>query len=182
MGTLIRPALGDCTFFARRLKVARMLSNSIKITFIPVCVLLLLAGCSNNKKPKETDYKAKVSGTVMLDGKPMTGGCVTFVPLVPEFEGGRAGVAQIEKDGTYFVGNADRKKRGLVPGRYKVILLKMDLIDGADGAISAQLNVPERYVELATTPFEFDILEGANTVNLQLQSMQLTSNGPANSK
>ncbi len=87
-----------------------------KSTNLFLCVLALFAtGCSGSGLPKTY----KVAGTVKLDGKPVEGALVTFLPA----EGQKVAVGSTDTDGKYTLstfGPAD----GAQPGGFKVTIVK----------------------------------------------------------
>lgn len=129
------------------------------------------AGCGGENGPTATLQQAIVAGEVTLDGKPLRSGSVTFVPVGRGAQSQEPGVARIESDGGYWIGNANlTEPAGLPPGRYKVTILSMEpRPDGPDGVV-ARLRTPRRYADLATTPFEVDVVAGENRVPLNLTS------------
>lgn len=123
-------------------------------------------GCGH-KAPKSRAYPADVTGVVRLDGQPLEGGTITFVPLIGEEAGGRPGVGRIESDGRYRVGNANVDGRtGLKPGRYRVTVLTMR----PSGEKLARLVSPERYADDRTTPLLTDVVDGANRRDFDLST------------
>ncbi|MCA9086446.1 MAG: hypothetical protein KDA81_20460 [Planctomycetaceae bacterium] len=77
---------------------------------VAVCMITVLAvGCGGSSGPE----KVGVSGTVSIDGKPITQGTIAFVSL----EGGRTAVTQIT-DGEYELAKTD----GPYPGEQKVTI------------------------------------------------------------
>lgn len=136
-----------------------------------VICLALLAGCSTEKSDKVTIYPAQVRGSVMLDGRSLTHGTVTFYPQDNRADRPGPGIASIDPQGNYWVGNSNLSKpAGLPPGRYKVTVLVMTpRPEGAHGPI-AILAVPEAYTKEATTPFEYEIVAGENKIRLDLKT------------
>lgn len=77
---------------------------------LPVLALLiLLAGCG----PSQPD-RVPVSGTVTIDGKPVTAGSIMVVP-----EGSRAATGALGPDGRFTLTTHDEND-GTVPGTHKV--------------------------------------------------------------
>jgi hypothetical protein len=79
---------------------------------LALAVLVLGAGCSHKL--------VKVHGKVTLDGKPLDGATVTFVP---DGEGGRSASGQTGTDGTFSLSTYTTGD-GAQPGQYKVIIAK----------------------------------------------------------
>lgn len=79
--------------------------------------LLLVAGCGGNEE--DSFVLVPVSGTVMLDGKPLEGATVTFIPSIsnkPATDGG-----DVSGSGGSFSAKY-RNRPGLAPGSYKVVV------------------------------------------------------------
>lgn len=132
-----------------------------------VCVAL--AGCGK-KSESRPDYPAQVLGVVTLQDRPLSTGTVTFIPDKEENEGGRPGIARIEADGSYRIGNANPDKpAGLPPGKYKVTVLVMKPDPTKTGYPVAELVIPDVYTDYVRTPFEVNVIAGANEHNFNLQ-------------
>lgn len=132
------------------------------MTLCSVVLLGSMAGCSTDDR-KGTLQPAMVRGVVTLNGRSIERGAVTFIPSGPREEFGDPGVARIDPDGSFWVGNANlTKPAGLRPGRYRVTIVSMKpRPDGPSGPI-AKLDIPERYSEEETTPFEVTVNDGQN--------------------
>jgi hypothetical protein len=70
------------------------------------CALLGLAGCG----PDGPEI-AYVSGRVTLDGKPLAGASIVFIP-----ENGRPSGARTDPNGNYVL-NFDERRKGAIPGK-----------------------------------------------------------------
>jgi hypothetical protein len=77
--------------------------------------LLLMAGCGGNTTPVDTLPRQPVSGSVTLDGKPLSEGKIQFDPA-DEGKGPTAVAVGDIKDGKFTI----EKAQGPVPGKYKV--------------------------------------------------------------
>jgi hypothetical protein len=77
--------------------------------------LLLMAGCGGNTTPVDTLPRQPVSGSVTLDGKPLSEGKIQFDPAEQGRVATAFAVADI-KDGKFTI----EKAQGPVPGKYKV--------------------------------------------------------------
>ncbi|GHT40488.1 hypothetical protein FACS189443_0910 [Planctomycetales bacterium] len=106
-----------------------MRSITITLTLPLVSLLLLVAGCG-----EYSPYKVVfVTGTVLVDGKPMDGINVAFSP-VNESEGHSAGgVTDAEGKFTLTTGGL-KVGKGAVPGKYNVLFNKSS--NEADGITS----------------------------------------------
>jgi hypothetical protein len=134
--------------------------------------ILFAWGCSSSPPPT-TIHEALVRGVVTLNGRPLSRGTVTFLPQSTSRERIDPGIARIEPDGSFWVGNANLSKpAGVKPGRYRATVLAMDRrTDGSPGP-PAQLMIPEKYTDEASTPFEFEIVEGQNRFRLDMTTDQ----------
>jgi hypothetical protein len=110
---------------------------------------------------------APVHGAVTLDGKPLAGGGVMFVP-----DRGRGAVGAIASDGTYTVGTYGETD-GAIVGRHKVAVFP-----GSDTSqfedLSAQPKtptIPPRYQSAVTSGIEVEVkADQDNTLNIRLTS------------
>jgi len=79
-------------------------------------ILLLLgavAGCGSGGK-------ARVTGKVTVNGKPVTGGLVSFAPIATDKkEPGKPAAGEVQQDGSYTLGT-ESKNDGAVPGKHSV--------------------------------------------------------------
>ena len=133
------------------------------VTVIGLC----LGGIGCSRKPPVGEL-ASVSGQVTLDGRPLAGGCVTFVPELAETDGFRPGVTQVNVRGEFEIGGAEKRPRGLRPGRYKITVLAMQRNADDPNAPIAELALPEAYVDPQSTPLSADLHPGNNQVDLRL--------------
>ncbi len=144
---------------------------------LSICLGLVatLAGCSgSNMLP--------VEGTVTLDGEPLEGAAISFVPA----EGGRPCTGQTDADGhftlaSYVAGD------GVPPGEYKVTIVKLDtrrqaeaapVEDGTEGEEevmgkveqSAKFLTPMKLASPATTDLKVEVSPGMEPVQIDLKS------------
>ncbi len=99
------------------------------IRFFPLCLLAVLAGCSGADSTGAT-----LSGSVMLDGKPLDRGLITFTPVG---NSGSSAFAQIDEEGKYSA-KMSRSLVGIAPGEYKVGIAAWEVEPGSwmpDGSI-----------------------------------------------
>jgi hypothetical protein len=93
-------------------------------TAFTTLVLSLLAGCGGNDRPALVE----VTGTVMLDGKPLEGAQVVLKPLKvddPKFQ--RPARSMTDADGK-FSPNAYGDAKGVPPGKYGIGVSKRELV------------------------------------------------------
>ncbi len=119
--------------------------------------LLLLSGCSG-AEPVGT-----VSGTVTLDGQPVTAGQVGFISAA-----GFSAVADIGSDGSFSV------VEKLPVDSYTVTVSPPALTEapGEEGttAKAAATKVPAGYFDEGTSDIKVDIAEGENTKEIALKA------------
>ena len=140
-----------------------------KATFLVLVLCsILLSGCGGDGL-----NRASVSGTVTLDGAPITDGYVTFTS-----EPGTScpTVAGVIKDGSYTI----PVKNGPVPGNYTVTVsasaptgnkIKTTIMGVEKEADEMKSIVPAQYTGMAgKSPLTAAIAQGKNTVDLKLES------------
>lgn len=118
------------------------------VLFLAVC-LCTHSGCS--KGPKVVP----VSGVATLDGQPLSGFSVTFVP--DEQKGNTLQVdcsARLGADGKYSLMTDDRydQYRGAPPGWYKVTLWSQD---------DKPIPVHQKFTNVKTSPLEIEVVADA---------------------
>ena len=119
--------------------------------------------------------EANVSGTVTLDGTPLSAAQVVFIG--EDANNQSPVVAQSDDAGKYsLTGNTGG---GLPLGKYRVMVSKMSLQDGTrpagEGLEKARVDglllntLAKEYEDQATTPLKFELHQGANTIDLKLK-------------
>ncbi len=78
------------------------------------------------------DRLVPVGGTLLIDGKPLDGVVVTFIPEV-KVMGRLGGTGTTDSAGAFTVTNLDQNKPGLPPGKYTVSYSRRRLPDGSAG-------------------------------------------------
>jgi hypothetical protein len=81
------------------------------------CVTLMSAGCGGSSGPELVE----VHGTVLLDGKPLSGASIRFVPELQGAEAVRPASGVTDDDGRYEL-EYSSSRSGALPGRYKVLI------------------------------------------------------------
>jgi hypothetical protein len=136
--------------------------------------VLFLAGMGACAGCADKDSPVKVSGKVTLDGRPVAGAVVTFVP---EQGLGRSAVAWTADDGTFQL-STFRGEDGALRGTYKILVAKTEGSPaGGRGTPAAaassgprpKVGLPEVYGDIATTPFRCTVPTGG-PVMLELKS------------
>ncbi len=129
-----------------------------------VSFVLLLAGCGGG-------LPASVGGTVMLDGKPLTTGNVTFQSQ----ESGITAYGQIQSSGRYTLQTGTDK--GLPAGEYTVTVVATEplpaVTDPKVAPAPPKLITPAKYNNPASSGLKFTVKTGSNDIDLSLNS-----NGP----
>jgi hypothetical protein len=122
---------------------------------VPLAVVVLaagFAGCSGGGGREPT--LVPVSGTVTLDGKPLAGASVSFVPQAGTEGAGAFGTTDAE--GRYTLDHRSGKP-GIEPGTYTVSFSKMGLKDGSPippGKTAADVEAVEQVPRQYTPGFQ----------------------------
>jgi hypothetical protein len=143
--------------------------------------LLLLSGCGS----RGPDL-APVSGTVALDGKPVAGAAVTFVPV----QGGRPASAVADEQGRFQL-TTFQSEDGAIVGKHTgtVALVKREgMQTDADGLsvpvaaseIREEWIVPKRYSSAATSGLSFQVEHGMEPLRIELKSEERATATSAN--
>ncbi len=135
--------------------------SNARLHLVVVCSLatagaVSLSGCGGRSDLPEL---GDVRGVVTLDGQPVSGAQVQFVPQAD----GRPSVAETDADGSYrlqyIVG-----EYGAIVGTHKVMI--NTAVDGRDDPSTEK--IPARYN--AQTELTTDVKSGSNDVSFDLQS------------
>ncbi|MEW4563537.1 carboxypeptidase-like regulatory domain-containing protein [Bremerella sp. JC770] len=142
---------------------------------LSVCVVSVCLGCSGNGM-------LPVEGTVTLDGTPLEGAAISFVPA----EGGRPCSGQTDEQGHFTLASYTAND-GVPPGEYKVTVVKLDarrqaqaapVEEGTEpgeqvmGSIeqATRFLTPKRYASPATTDLRVEVKENMERVQIDLKS------------
>ena len=148
-----------------------------RVAIVPVLIgLFLLVGCPGPKKASVYS----VTGKVTVEGKPLAGCSVIFVPA----GAGSTAVGVIGPDGSYKL-KTDGGREGALPGKYKVQLKLGD--EMMQKAMMEQMTVgppaggtpksttpkiktpyPENYGDAATSPKEVTVEEKSNVIDITI--------------
>ena len=138
----------------------------------------VLSGCGGDpSKPK----LGRVSGTVTYNGKPVTRGVVSFVPIGgPGATTGQSAAGEINSGGSYTLTTFDPGD-GAVLGEHNVLVQSREEnpalegkgmpIPDAKGQVNipqAKSLVPEKYATTEKSPLKFTVKEGSNVINIEL--------------
>ena len=131
--------------------------RSYMILLVSACLLGFTSGCG-------VSYDATVTGTVTMNGAPLTKGTVSFHPV----SDGPVATGTIQSDGSFAVKTATEE--GLSPGEYKVTVVATDppppSTDGEE-LPGVLLTAPE-FGRLDATPLRFTVEPGANSFEISV--------------
>jgi hypothetical protein len=133
-----------------------------------LCAAATLCGCSSADRAL-----APVSGKVTLDGKPLSGGGVSFQPIAPPgtTSAGRGSVAFCDDDGNFTLNTIDGNP-GAIVGSHRVrIYGPRNKIASADDTSSGATTeiVPAKYNFQTTLTFDVPP-DGSDDANFELTS------------
>ena len=127
-----------------------------------LCFICFVNGCGY-KMPRHLQT-FKVSGKVTLDGKPVVGNEVRFVPVTA----GRNGLdarSFIAEDGTYSA-SSYVDQEGMVPGEYKVYVEPFAILPGKPSITPT--TIPEKYRSQESTDLKFTVKSEDNRFDIAL--------------
>lgn len=144
---------------------------------LPGLLVLVLYGCGGGVAEDAPDLVSG-SGTVTLDGEPLSGASVQFLPA-NNSSAGQAYIGATDAEGKFTL--KDRSGReGCEPGSYKVVVSKFVLPDGSpipegpEGAAlaaTAEEQVPPRFSNPDQSELTQEIPPGGKTdIQIQLNS------------
>ena len=126
------------------------IGNSINWTLCLTFLATILVGCSESA----LDH-ASVSGRVTLDGEPLEGAAVTFIPISTTDDGlaGYYSMGETDKDGRYSLRTLEHhSKDGAAVGKHKVIVNKIVESGPEVGEL-----VPPPYNDDRVSPLRFEV-------------------------
>lgn len=129
-----------------------------KFAFLFAALILTVAcGCGNqNPPPIQT---VSVKGKITLNGSPMAGGRVLFVPK--ELGKGLETFAEV-KNGEFEV------KQGMVPATYKVYVDPVSYRNGKPFQAMRKGAIPQKYLDPATTTSEVQVAASPSDLKINL--------------
>lgn len=153
---------------------------------VTIGVSLLLLGCGGGGGGENLPATVDASGVVLLDGTPVEGASVVFVPVAP---GTYPAFASTDSRGGFSL-KAFEAKTGAVPGSYQVQLSKTVEIKAGGGPAPAPAgedaehaandpsaglqwknSLPAKYASSATSEIKIDIPEnGRSDIKIELVS------------
>lgn len=134
-------------------------SLSFGIPSVIVLMTISSVGCGDPKVER-----VPVSGVVLIDGKPLDGGTIRFVP-----ETGRPASSAIRADGRFEVANeglSGPAELGLLPGEYRVQVSSSEIVD--DETINWK--APQHYADFRTSGLVAVIDGPTSDLTFELQS------------
>jgi hypothetical protein len=120
-----------------------------------VFVLIALSGCGDGRP-----NRVPVSGTVLIDGQPLTRGYVKFVPA-----NGRPSVGTIGEAGKFTLTCFDGGD-GAIPGTHRVQVAANRIIS----ANKIEWYAPPKYADFRTSEIEIEVLEPVDNLKIELNS------------
>lgn len=91
------------------------------INWLPAITLALAVGCGG---PTDKLNLVPVTGTITLEGQPLSGATVTYFPQAAQ---GVAASATTDDHGKYTLQTAGAQRPGAVPGGYNVTVMKTEV-------------------------------------------------------
>jgi hypothetical protein len=126
--------------------------------------LVALVGCS-----KQSSALTEVSGTVTLDGKPLSGVLVTFYPVSAVSTDARRAYSKGTTDESgKFTLTCEDGRPGAVTGKHKVTVDWPRNYDRSVPAKPTAPPIPTPYTLVSTTPMEKEVAAGPNTIAVEL--------------
>ena len=110
-----------------QLRLAQLKVRQPPIVVAAVLLCAVLSGCGK----KSAFQRVPVSGTVVVDDKPLTVGSVRFIPI----GGGRQSITKINSDGTFDFG-----EEGVVVAKHRVEVIASQQV----GPTGYRWNAPEK--------------------------------------
>jgi hypothetical protein len=138
-----------------------------------ICCLIsfIVSGCG---KKIDTNY---VEGIVKLDGQPLSGTCVTFIPVA---ENGETAGGFSDDNGLYRLTSTYGKGgKGALTGDYIVLVTKSKTvplektITHDDGAVTTETTehvLPTIYRDRTKSPLKFTVVKGKNKFDIDLSA------------
>ena len=126
-----------------------LLTSSITLCTAAVAIL----GCGDGRPAR-----VPVSGQVLIDGEPLAGGYIRFVP--PD---DRPSQGTIDDQGRFVLGCYEETD-GAVLGKHKVAVIANQVID----EVTMKWLAPQRYADFSTSGLEVEITGPTNDVLIEL--------------
>lgn len=134
------------------------------------CVIVAVGGCSQ-------PY-GEVEGTVTLDGKPVKGVVISFIPDYDAGANGLSAQGTTDSEGHYKLHSMSKAQKGVFIGKHLVVCETPKLAFPSDGKYPNHLaksdDLPARYRSPDKTPLRFEVKEGKQTIDIPLTSKSET--------
>ncbi len=140
------------------------------VRWLPWCLMILAVGCGKAKSTKHVE----VSGQVLFNGKPLTGGRITFVD-----DKGFSSEGTIDENGNYKlnapVGDVrvavdNRMLRNTGAQKYAKNVLKRPGSEDPGTFKGTYVQIPDKYYTPESSGLTYKVLNGTQTKNFELQS------------
>jgi hypothetical protein len=118
-----------------------------------LAALASITGCSDGRPTR-----IPVSGTVLVDGKPLTQGNIKFVPT-----GARPSAGKLDENGRFTMACYDGDD-GVIPGTHRVAVSASKII----GESKIQWFAPKKYADFRTSGLTFEITEPTENLTINL--------------
>ncbi len=126
---------------------------------VTILACICFVGCD---KPPQ---RVPVSGTVLIDGKPLTVGSIRFLP-----EDGRPVTSEIMSDGSYDLSESSiatpSRDSGVLPGRYRVAVSALEVLSEEAGKV--RWHAPSKYADFLTSGIVVEIDGPQNELLIEL--------------
>ncbi|TWU27584.1 carboxypeptidase regulatory-like domain-containing protein [Bythopirellula polymerisocia] len=138
------------------------ISNSVSLTILICFSLATISGCGGASHELET---APVTGTVKMDGQPVTSGYVFILPGK-----GRMAKGSIQEDGTFVMSTYDEGD-GVQVGEHPVIVTPIPAGEGTPRPKGRATEIPPKYMKASSSGLTINVQPGdSNQLNLELSS------------
>lgn len=158
-------------FFARNVSLD-MYCERIFPSYLFGLLMVCILGCAGD--PVEQRQLIQVSGIVSLDGAPVEGVTVWFIPR--SGTPGNGGTGTTDATGKYTLQEANGQT-GVMPGQYDVSFSKFAMPDGtpvsADvqpESVNAKQIMPRKYLKAETSGINADVSASSSSLDFALKS------------
>jgi hypothetical protein len=125
-----------------------------------------MVGCGDN-----TSEPVPVAGVVTIDGAPLDGGTIQFVPKV-----GRPASSKVLADGSFDLASESVNTvatSGVLPGVYRVQVSSSEIIDDQ----TIRWKIPQRYADFRTSGLQVTISGPTDGLLIELESDKESDSG-----
>lgn len=130
----------------------RSITPRLTVTALLICVL---AGC-------QAESRSVVKGSVLMNGKPLQGARVRFVPKADPNLG--TAMATTDSEGAFTIQPDAQRNNLLRPGAF-LVLIDKEVSDPAGAMGTPVVNqVPARFSQQSLTPLKVELTQGENTL------------------